>query len=59
MIAQNNEIDSVVDDVFEEKAHKLYETRKEDELEPSYNSTEIEDLVKEIKRARTNGKTSE
>ena len=50
---QNNQTDSVVDDVFVEEANNCCEESNEDETEPSKNPSEIEDLVKEIKRART------
>ena len=49
---QNKQEDSVVDDVFVEEANNCCEEPNEDEIEPSQNPSEIEDLVKEIKRAR-------
>ena len=52
MNEQNNQTDSVVDDVFVEEANICYEESNEDEVEPSQNASEIDDLVKEIKRAR-------
>ena len=52
MNEQNNQTDSVVDDVFVEDANNCYEDSNEDEVKPSQNPSEIEDLVKEIKKAR-------
>ena len=49
---QNNQTDSVVDDVSVEEANNLYEEPNEEEVEPSQNPPEIKDLVNEIKRAR-------
>ena len=48
---QNNQTDSVADDVFVEEANNSCEESNEDEIEPSKNPSEIEDLVKEIKKA--------
>lgn len=49
---QNNQTDSVADDVSVEEANNLYEETNEEEVEPSRNPSEIKDLVNEIKRAR-------
>ena len=49
---QNNQTDSEVDDVFVEEANNCYEESNDDEVEPSQNASEIDDLVKEIKRTR-------
>ena len=38
--------------MFVEEANNCYEEPNEDEVEPSQNPSEIEDLAKEIKRAR-------
>lgn len=40
---QKTEIDSVVDDVFVEKANNLYEVINVNEVEPSQNQSEIEE----------------
>ena len=52
MNKQNKQAYSVVDDVFVEEANNCCEESNEDEIEPSQNPSEIEDLVKEIKRTR-------
>ena len=52
MNEQNNQTDSVVDDVFVEEANNCCEESNKDEIESSQNPSEIEDLVKEIKKAR-------
>ena len=52
-MTEQNKTDSVGDDVFVEKVNNLYEATYEDEVEPSCNPSEIEDLIKEIKRANT------
>ena len=49
---QNNQTDSEVDDVFVEEADNPYRETNEDEVEASQNPSEIENLVKEIKRTR-------
>jgi len=49
---QNNQADNVVDDVAVEEANKAIEETKVDEVEPSQNPCVIEDLAKEIRRAR-------
>ena len=49
---QNNQTDSVVDDVFVEEANNPYKETNDVEVEPSQNPSEIEDPVKEIKRIR-------
>ena len=52
MNEQNNQTDSVVDDVLVEEANNCYEKSNEHEVEPSQTPSEFEDLVKKIKRAR-------
>ena len=49
---QNNQTDNVAEDVVVEANNPKEETFNEDEVEPSQNPSEIEDLVKEIKRVR-------
>ena len=38
--------------MFVEETNNPYEEANEDEVEPSQNPSEIEDLIKEVKRAR-------
>ena len=57
-MTEQNKTDSVGDDVFVEKVNNLYEATYEDEVEPSCNPSDIEDLIKEIKKAKLNGKIS-
>ena len=52
-MTEQNKTDSVGDDVFVEKVNNLYEATYEDEVEPSCNPSDIEDLIKEIKKANT------
>ena len=52
-MTEQNKTDSVGDDVFVEKVNNLYEATYEDEVEPSCNPSNIEDLIKEIKKANT------
>ena len=50
---QNSQTDTEVDDVFVEEANNPIEETNEDEVEPStQNPSVIEDLAKEIRRAR-------
>ena len=52
MNVQSDQTDCVVGDVFVEETNNPYEETNEDEVEPSQNPSEIEDLIKEVKRAR-------
>ena len=52
MTVQNSQTDTEVDDVFAEEANNAIEETKVDEVEPSQNPSVIEDLAKEIRRAR-------
>ena len=52
-LTEQNKTDSVGDDVFVEKVNNLYEATYEDEVEPSCNPSDIEDLIKEVKKANT------
>ena len=49
---QNSQTDTEVDDVAVEEANNAIEETKVDEVEPSENPSVIEDLAKEIRRAR-------
>ena len=49
---QNSQTDSEADDVFVEEANNATEETNEDEVEPSQSPSVIEDLAKEIRRAR-------
>ena len=50
---QNSQTDTEVDDVAVEEANNAIEETKVDEVDPSQNPSVIEDLAKEIRRART------
>ena len=52
MNVENSQADTVADDVAVEEANKAIEETKVDEVEPSQNPSVIEDLAKEIRRAR-------
>ena len=56
MNEQNNQTDSVADDVFLEETNNCCEESNEDEIESSQNPSKIEELVKEIKKARAEWK---
>ena len=49
---QNSQTDTEVDDVAVEEAYNAIEETKVDDVEPSQNPSVIEDLAKEIRRAR-------
>ena len=52
MNVENSQADTVADDVAVEEANKAIEETKVHEVEPSQNPSVIEDLAKEIRRAR-------
>ena len=52
MNVQNNQTNSVADDVSVEETNNHHEEPTEEEVAPSQNSSEINDLVNEIKKAR-------
>ena len=49
---QNNQTNSVTDDVSVEETNNLHEEPTEEDVEPTQNSSEFSDLVNEIKKAK-------
>ena len=52
LVVQNNQSSSAADGVAVEETNSRHEEPIEEEVEPSQNSSEINDLVNEIKKAR-------